>query len=204
MKNIYCAFSGTRLVFPNHRFLVNITSSFANKENLYLVMNYFPGGDLRFHLSRRKTFVESETSSSLVKIEFLVACIVTALEYIHNNGIIHRDVKPENLLFDGKGYLHLTDFGIARIWREENAQDTSGTPGYMGKCCITIWLSTGSDVQKQPWGGGGLLCGGRDSVRVHDGQKAVHRKNAQGNPRPDPCQTGPSEGGRSPCHVVSL
>jgi len=65
-------------------------------------------------------------------IEFLIACIVSALEYIHTKGIIHRDVKPENLIFDSNGYLRLTDFGIARIWSPNNSHDTSGTPGYMG------------------------------------------------------------------------
>lgn len=54
-----------------------------------------------------------------------------SLEYLHANGILHRDVKPENLVFDDKGYLKLTDMGIARQWKAENAQDTSGTPGYM-------------------------------------------------------------------------
>lgn len=62
----------------------------------------------------------------------MIACVISALENIHNIGIIHRDVKPENLVFDEKGYLHLTDFGIARIWNPNNSQDTSGTPGYMG------------------------------------------------------------------------
>jgi len=54
-----------------------------------------------------------------------------SLEYIHNRSIIHRDVKPENLVFDDEGYLYLTDFGIARIWKPSNYADTSGTPGYM-------------------------------------------------------------------------
>ena len=53
------------------------------------------------------------------------------MEYIHSNGILHRDIKPENLVLDDKGYLHITDFGIARIWNPENSRDTSGTPGYM-------------------------------------------------------------------------
>jgi serine/threonine protein kinase len=56
---------------------------------------------------------------------------VLGLEYIHNSGIIHRDIKPENLVLDSLGYVHITDFGVARVWRPENAEDTSGTPGYM-------------------------------------------------------------------------
>lgn len=51
------------------------------------------------------------------------------------NGCIHRDIKPENLVLDNKGYVRITDLGIARIWRPENSSDTSGTPGYMG-----IWI----------------------------------------------------------------
>jgi len=63
--------------------------------------------------------------------EFFIACIVLSLEYVHTNGIIHRDIKPENLVFDNKGYLRVTDFGIARVWKPDNSSDTSGTPGYM-------------------------------------------------------------------------
>lgn len=57
--------------------------------------------------------------------------MVLALEYIHSNAIIHRDVKPENILFDTNGYVKLTDFGIARTFSPNNQSDTSGTPGYM-------------------------------------------------------------------------
>ena len=53
------------------------------------------------------------------------------MEYLHCNGILHRDIKPENILFDSHGYLKLTDFGIARFWTQNNANETSGTPGYM-------------------------------------------------------------------------
>lgn len=56
---------------------------------------------------------------------------MVGLEYLHVNGVIHRDIKPENLVLDSKGYVHLTDFGIARTWNPENSKDTSGTPGYM-------------------------------------------------------------------------
>ena len=64
-------------------------------------------------------------------IEFFVACLVAGLEYCHEKQIIHRDIKPENLVVDDDGYVRITDFGIARVWRPDNAQDTSGTPGYM-------------------------------------------------------------------------
>ena len=50
-------------------------------------------------------------------------------------------MKPENLVIDEKGYLRLTDFGIARNYRVENYKDTSGTPGYMGNF---IYYSAGS------------------------------------------------------------
>ena len=66
-------------------------------------------------------------------IGFFIACLVAGLESIHNKNILHRDIKPENLVLEDDGYLRITDFGIARVWRPDNSQDTSGTPGYMGK-----------------------------------------------------------------------
>ena len=63
--------------------------------------------------------------------EFCIACLIVGLEYIHGKNYLHRDIKPENCVFDEKGYLHLTDFGIAREKIEDNSNDTSGTPGYM-------------------------------------------------------------------------
>jgi serum/glucocorticoid-regulated kinase 2 len=56
---------------------------------------------------------------------------VLALEYIHDNNIIHRDIKPENLVLDERGYVRITDFGVAKLCERENSAETSGTPGYM-------------------------------------------------------------------------
>ena len=112
------------LSYLKHPFIVNMQYAFQDRENLYLVMDLMPGGDLRYHISRRKHFTEEQT-------RFFAACIISGLEFLHTNGVIHRDIKPENLVFDNKGYLTITDFGIARIWVPENAKDTSGTPGYM-------------------------------------------------------------------------
>jgi serine/threonine protein kinase len=105
-------------------FIVNMHFAFQDRENLYLVLDLKNGGDLRYHIAKSKKFSE-------VQAKFFIACILSGLDYIHNNGILHRDIKPENLVFDERGYLHITDFGIARIWTPENSKDTSGTPGYM-------------------------------------------------------------------------
>lgn len=87
-------------------------------------MDFLSGGDLRYHICRYRKFDEETT-------RFFVACLIAGLEYVHDKNIIHRDIKPENLVIENDGYLRITDFGIARVWREDNAQDTSGTPGYM-------------------------------------------------------------------------
>jgi len=47
--------------------------------------------------------------------------------------IVHKDIKPENLLIDDIGYIHITDLGIARQWKPDNNYDNAGTPEYMGK-----------------------------------------------------------------------
>ena len=112
------------LALVRHPFIVNMHYAYQDREKLYLVMDYLSGGDLRYHIGRQKRFPELQT-------QFFVACILSSLEYLHDKAIIHRDIKPENLVLDHKGYVHLTDFGIARIWQPENKHETSGTPGYM-------------------------------------------------------------------------
>ena len=98
--------------------------AFQDHENLFLVMDLLNGGDLRYHVSKYKRFSEEQT-------KFFVACILLGLDYIHVNNILHRDIKPENLVLDDRGYVRITDFGIAKYYQKENSSETSGTPGYM-------------------------------------------------------------------------
>ena len=107
-----------------HPFIVNMNCAFQDFENLYLVMDLLTGGDLRYHICRIRKFTEEET-------KFFISCLLLGLEYIHNNNIIHRDIKPENLVSDENGYIRITDFGVAKVNKEDNSAETSGTPGYM-------------------------------------------------------------------------
>ena len=108
----------------HHPFIINMHYAFQDNDNLYLVMDLLPGGDLRYHVSRYRRFSEEQT-------RFFIACIVHSLSYIHSHNVIHRDIKPENLVLDEKGYVRLTDFGIAKENTFDNSSETSGTPGYM-------------------------------------------------------------------------
>lgn len=75
------------------------------------------GGDLRFHISR-KTFTEDA-------IRFWIAELGCALRYIHKQGIIHRDVKPDNVLLDSEGHVHLADFvSLGPAYGRKNLQLT--------------------------------------------------------------------------------
>ncbi|CAD8206514.1 unnamed protein product [Paramecium octaurelia] len=107
-----------------HPFIIKMEAAFQDRENLYLVMDLLSGGDLRFHLEKNKKFSETET-------KFFSACIISALEYLHYQAVLYRDLKPENLMFDSQGYLILIGFGISTIWNPNNSSDTSGTPCYM-------------------------------------------------------------------------
>ena len=108
----------------NHPFIINMHFCFQDADFLYIAMDLLTGGDLRYQIFKQKIFNEEQT-------KFFISCIILSLEYIHTNNILHRDLKPENLVMDSQGYLRLTDFGIAKVYRKENSKDTSGTPGYM-------------------------------------------------------------------------
>jgi len=107
-----------------HPFLVNMRYAFQTSDTIYLVTDLMKGGDIRYHIGTKRRFNENE-------VKFIIACIIVGLEYLHSNKILHRDIKPENLVLDEKGYVRITDLGIARLWTAENSQETSGTPGYM-------------------------------------------------------------------------
>ncbi|XP_034170202.1 serine/threonine-protein kinase 38 isoform X1 [Pangasianodon hypophthalmus] len=93
------------LVQADSLWVVKMFYSFQDKQNLYLLMEFLPGGDMMTLLMKKDTLTEEET-------QFYVAETVLAIDSIHQLGFIHRDIKPDNLLLDSKGHVKLSDFGL--------------------------------------------------------------------------------------------
>ena len=109
----------------NYNLLCKMHYAFQDIDNLYIVMDYLSGGDLRYHFCKKNFFTEQET-------KFIAACIVLNLTYLHKNNIIYRNLKPEKLIFDKDGFLHLNDFSVSMECKNgETITNSSGTPGYM-------------------------------------------------------------------------
>ncbi|XP_059471373.1 serine/threonine-protein kinase 32A [Neocloeon triangulifer] len=109
----------------DHPFLVNLWFSFQDEEDLFLVTDLMLGGDLRYHLSQRGSFSESSVTLFVYELSL-------ALDYLQSRSIVHRDIKPDNILLDEEGHAHITDFNIASVLEEgQLATSMSGTKPYM-------------------------------------------------------------------------
>ena len=105
-----------------HPFIINMYACFQDKDNLYMVLDYSPYKDLRDQYKHLGKVPESD-------IKFFAGCILLALNCIHSNKVIHKDLKPENLLFDDKAYIRVTDFGISKFINSP-FKGICGTQGY--------------------------------------------------------------------------
>ncbi|XP_010463283.1 PREDICTED: probable serine/threonine protein kinase IRE3, partial [Camelina sativa] len=106
------------LINARNPFVVRFFYSFTCSENLYLVMEYLNGGD--FYSMLRKFGCLDETNARVY-----IAEVVLALEYLHSEGVVHRDLKPDNLLIAHDGHVKLTDFGLSKVGLINSTDDLS-------------------------------------------------------------------------------
>uniref|UniRef100_A0A4W4DZF3 cGMP-dependent protein kinase n=1 Tax=Electrophorus electricus TaxID=8005 RepID=A0A4W4DZF3_ELEEL len=129
-------------------FIVRLYRTFKDSKYLYMLMEACLGGELWTILRDRGSFEDSTT-------RFYTACVVEAFSYLHSKGIIYRDLKPENLILDHRGYAKLVDFGFAKkIGFGKKTWTFCGTPEYVAP---EIILNKGHDISADYWSLGILM-----------------------------------------------
>lgn len=113
--------------FGNEPFICNVKYAFQDLSLIYLVLDFAIGGDMRYNIRKMKNRRFCESSAM-----FYICQVLIAIEVCHQAKILHRDVKPENILMCSNGFVKLSDFGIAKMLPNiEDCYSTSGTHGYM-------------------------------------------------------------------------
>lgn len=111
-----------------HSFIVTLHASFYSQSTCFFILENIRGGDLRNYLNHHCILDEQSAV-------YLTACIGSALHHLHSYDIIHRDVKPDNILLDAHGRPFLADFGISMVSTPDNpiplSHSSSGTLAYL-------------------------------------------------------------------------
>lgn len=107
-------------------FIIKLYKTFKDCKYLYFLLESQLGSDLwrLLYQKRRRPFDEDMA-------KFYVGCVVEAFNYLHDRGIVYRDLKPENLLIANNGYIKLADFGFAKRFHNEKSYSFVGTPEYI-------------------------------------------------------------------------
>mmetsp|Transcript_21759 Transcript_21759/g.19274 ORF Transcript_21759/g.19274 Transcript_21759/m.19274 type:complete len:167 (+) Transcript_21759:324-824(+) len=115
----------------NHPFIVKLHYSFQSEEKLYFLLDFLNGGDLFHHIAISGKFKEK-------RARFYAAELVLALNYLHENSIVYRDLKPQNIIIGQDGHIKLTDFGLSKENFNEKQENTiCGTIKYIAPEAIS-------------------------------------------------------------------
>lgn len=108
-----------------HPFLINLHSCFQTETRIYFVMEYISGGDLLLHIQREQF--------GQMRAQFYAAEVLLVLKHFHENGIIYRDLKLDNILLCIDGHIKVTDYGLCKedMWYGSTTSTFCGTPEFM-------------------------------------------------------------------------
>jgi len=131
----------------DHPLISKLHSTLQDKRYIYFVLELLQGGELFTLL--RKNIKFSEQSA-----RFYAASVLSAFSCLHAKRIAYRDLKPENLVMDDRGYIKLVDFGLAKILTGGKTWTLCGTPDYLAP---EIILNEGHDIAVDYWAMGVLI-----------------------------------------------
>lgn len=129
-------------------FVVRLYKTYKDKKFVFMLLEVCLGGELWTKLRDMQQF-DDHTAV------FVIGCVVEGLQYLHSKGIVYRDLKPENLLLDDRGYVKIVDFGFSkRIGFRQKTWTFCGTPEYVSP---EIILNKGHDLSADYWSLGILI-----------------------------------------------
>ena len=132
----------------DHPFLCGMEYLFQSEARLYFVMPFINGGELYKIFQEKKRFDENI-------VKFYAAQIIIAIGKLHEKGIMHRDLKLENIMVDSTGYIKIIDYGLAKMLSiDEVATSYCGTPEYLAPEMIS---HSGHDKTVDWWAVGVLI-----------------------------------------------
>jgi CRP-like cAMP-binding protein len=134
-----------------HPFTLRLLGTTQDVDCLYMLLELVQGGELFRLLHGDGT---EDHPMSTTQARFYAACVTTVFEYLHENDWVYRDLKPENLLLDDKGYVKVVDFGFAKKMTKDKTYTVCGTPEYLAP---EIILSSGHDKGVDYWALGCLI-----------------------------------------------